>query len=226
MILPWLKSLFTRPEKPDNSGRDERPARPPGGTTSVSSTSPLGKAKHPPEPIPSPVRQVPPVPPVRQVQRLYATTHRQTPNLSRGRIITPTHIILHHTGGSYAGSVSWCLNPASKVSYHCIISRSGKRTILAPPTARTWHAGVSPWQGRKNCNAVSIGLAWEGDTATTPLSEDAILSAVEYLLPLLDKFHIPLSHLLRHADIAPRRKTDCAPLAAAQLHAALQRILK
>ena len=187
----------------------------------MSSDSPaLGKAKHPPEPIPAPV------PPVTAVTRFYQQTTRHTPNISPGRTIHPTHIILHHTGGAYAGSVAWCLNPASKVSYHCIIARSGKRTILAPPTARTWHAGVSQWQGRKNCNDFSIGLAWEGDTATTPLSEDAILSAVEYLLPLLDKFHIPLSHLLRHADIAPRRKTDCAPLAAAQLHAALQRILK
>jgi N-acetyl-anhydromuramyl-L-alanine amidase AmpD len=186
----------------------------------VSSTPPPATGREKPEPIPAPV------PPVSAVTRFYQQTTRHTPNISPGRTIHPTHIILHHTGGAYAGSVAWCLNPASKVSYHCIIARSGKRTILAPPTARTWHAGVSQWQGRKNCNDFSIGLAWEGDTATTPLSEDAILSAVEYLLPLLDKFNIPLSHLLRHADIAPRRKTDCAPLAAAQLHAALQRILK
>ena len=183
----------------------------------MSSTPPPATGREKPEPIPAPVSAV---------TRFYQQTTRHTPNISPGRTIHPTHIILHHTGGAYAGSVAWCLNPASKVSYHCIIARSGKRTILAPPTARTWHAGVSQWQGRKNCNDFSIGLAWEGDTATTPLSEDAILSAVEYLLPLLDKFHIPLSHLLRHADIAPRRKTDCAPLAAAQLHAALQRILK
>ena len=209
MIPSWLKRLLGTPSSP-------------------TAPQPLpGKAKHPPEPIPAPAPTAlrPPLP-VTAATRLYPTTTRQTPNLSRGRIITPTHIILHHTGGSYAGSVSWCLNPASKVSYHCIIARSGKRTILAPPTARTWHAGVSSWQGRKNCNDFSIGLAWEGDTYQTPLSEDAILSAVEYLLPILDKFKIPLSHLLRHADIAPGRKTDCAPLAAAQLHAALQRILK
>ena len=117
------------------------------------------------------------------------------------------------------------MNPASKVSYHCIISRSGKRTVLVLPTQRAWHAGVSSWQGRKDVNSFSIGLAWEGDTATTPLSEDALLSAIEYLLPILEEHQIPLSHILRHADIAPGRKTDCSPFAHRQLVAALRRAL-
>jgi N-acetyl-anhydromuramyl-L-alanine amidase AmpD len=182
-------------------GRDERPARPPA----------------PPAAAPLPVSAV---------TKFYQQTTRHTPNISAGRTIHPTHVILHHTSGAYAGSVAWCLNPASKVSYHCIIARTGKRTILAPPTARTWHAGVSSWQGRRDCNSYCLGLAWEGDTYTTPLSEDAILSAIEYLLPLLDKFDIPLSHILRHADIAPARKNDCSPESHRQLLAALQRILK
>jgi N-acetyl-anhydromuramyl-L-alanine amidase AmpD len=181
-------------------GRDERPARPPA----------------PPAAAPLPVSAV---------TKFYQQTTRRTPNISPGRTIHPTHVILHHTGGAYTGSVAWCLNPASKVSYHCIIARNGKRTILAPPTARTWHAGVSSWQGRRDCNSYCLGLAWEGDTYQTPLSEDAILSAIEYLLPLLDKFDIPLSHILRHADIAPARKNDCSPESHRQLLAALKRAL-
>lgn len=156
--------------------------------------------------------------------KFYPQTHRRTPNISPGRSITPTHVILHHTSGPYAGSVSWCCDPKSKVSYHCIISRSGKRTVLAPPTARTWHAGVSSWQGRKNCNDFSLGLAWEGDTYQTPLSEDAILSAVEYLLPIIEDFDIPLKNILRHEDIAPGRKNDCSPAAHTALLAALRKV--
>jgi AmpD protein len=117
------------------------------------------------------------------------------------------------------------MDPRSAVSYHCIIARNGKRTVLAPPTARAWHAGVSSWQGRRDCNSYCLGLAWEGDTYTTPLSEDAILSAIEYLLPLLDQFDIPLTHIVRHADIAPGRKDDCSPAAQSALLAALQKIL-
>jgi N-acetyl-anhydromuramyl-L-alanine amidase AmpD len=155
--------------------------------------------------------------------KFYQQTNKRTPNISAGRVIKPTHIILHHTSGAYAGSVAWCMNPQSKVSYHCIIARNGKRTVLALPTQRTWHAGVSQWQGRKDVNSFSIGLAWEGDTNETPLSEDAILSAVEYLLPILEEYHIPLSHLIRHADIAPGRKNDCSKQAQAALLAALNR---
>jgi N-acetyl-anhydromuramyl-L-alanine amidase AmpD len=157
--------------------------------------------------------------------RYYPQTNRKTPNVSAGRVIKPTHIVLHHSSGAYAGSVSWCMDPVSKVSYHCIVARNGKRTVLATPSQRTWHAGVSSWQGRKDANSFSIGLAWEGDTYQVPLSEDAILSAVEYLLPLLDEYHIPLSNIIRHADIAPGRKDDCSPAAQAALIAALNRVL-
>jgi len=115
------------------------------------------------------------------------------------------------------------MDPVSKVSYHCIIARNGKRTVLALPNQRTWHAGVSSWQGRKDANTFSVGMAWEGDTYQMPLSEDAILSAVEYLLPILDEYHIPLSNIIRHADIAPGRKDDCSPAAHAALLAALNR---
>ena len=198
MILAWLSRLL---------GRDGSPSRP----------KPVTPA--PAQPATAPL-------PVTAVTRLYPQTNRRTPNISVGRTIRPTHIVLHHTSGAYAGSVSWCMDPRSAVSYHCIIARTGKRTVLAPPTARTWHAGVSFWQGRRDCNSYSLGLAWEGDTYATPLSEDAILSAVEYLLPILDQFDIPITHIIRHADISPGRKNDCAPSAQSALLAALQKILK
>ena len=157
--------------------------------------------------------------------KYYQQTIKRTPNISAGRVIKPTHIVLHHTSGAYAGSVSWCSDPVSKVSYHCIIARNGKRTVLALPSQRTWHAGVSSWQGRKDVNSFSIGLAWEGDTYQTPLSEDALLSAVEYLLPILRENNIPLANILRHADISPGRKNDCSPAAHAALLAALNKVL-
>jgi len=186
-------------------------------------------AQPPAAPAPEPAKSKPagtPLSPTASAPvRYYPQSNRKTPNVSAGRVIKPTHIVLHHSSGAYAGSVSWCMDPISKVSYHCIVARNGKRTVLATPSQRTWHAGVSSWQGRKDANSFSIGMAWEGDTYTTPLSEDAILSAVEYLLPLLDEYHIPLSNIIRHADIAPGRKDDCSPAAQAALIAALNRVL-
>jgi N-acetyl-anhydromuramyl-L-alanine amidase AmpD len=186
---------------------------------------PMAQPPAAPEPAKSKPAGAPSSPTASAPVRYYPQSNRKTPNVSAGRVIKPTHIVLHHTSGAYAGSVSWCMDPISKVSYHCIIARNGKRTVLATPSQRTWHAGVSSWQGRKDANSFSIGMAWEGDTYTTPLSEDAILSAVEYLLPLLDEYHIPLSNIIRHADIAPGRKDDCSPAAHAALIAALNRVL-
>jgi N-acetyl-anhydromuramyl-L-alanine amidase AmpD len=125
-------------------------------------------AQPPAEPAPAPAKSKPagsPSSPTASAPiRYYPQSNRKTPNVSAGRVIKPTHIVLHHTSGAYAGSVSWCLDPISKVSYHCIVARNGKRTVLATPSQRTWHAGVSSWQGRKDANSFSIGMAWEGDT--------------------------------------------------------------
>ena len=200
MLLDLIRSIFGTTA----AGRDGSPSRPP--------TAPTGTPTSPSAPL-------------APATKFYPQTNRRTPNISSGRNITPTHIILHHTSGAYAGSVSWCLDPISKVSYHCIIARNGKRTILAQPHQRTWHAGVSSWGGRKNCNDFCLGLAWEGDTYQTPLSEDAILSAIEYLLPILEDHRIPLSNLIRHADVAPRRKNDCSRAAQAALLSALRKVL-
>jgi N-acetyl-anhydromuramyl-L-alanine amidase AmpD len=178
-----------------------------------------------PAPAPKPAKPAKTSGLLKPEPKYYQQTNKRTPNISAGRVIKPTHVILHHTSGAYAGSVSWCSDPASKVSYHCIIARNGKRTALALPTQRTWHAGVSSWQGRKDVNSFSIGMAWEGDTYTTPLSEDALLSAVEYLLPIIRENNIPLANILRHADVSPGRKNDCSPAAHAALLAALNRVL-
>jgi N-acetyl-anhydromuramyl-L-alanine amidase AmpD len=193
----------------------------------------LPKPAQSPAPAPEPKPAKPaakpakpsPKPKIEAIGKYYQQTNKHSPNVSKGRVIKPTHIVLHHTSGAYAGSVAWCLNPASRVSYHCIIARNGKRTVLALPTQRTWHAGVSSWQGRMDANSFSVGLAWEGDTYQTPLSEDALLSAVEYLLLIMDEHHIPLSNILRHADVAPGRKTECSPAAHSALLAALNKVL-
>ena len=184
---------------------------------------PMAQPPAEPEPAKSKPAGTPSSPTATPPVRFYPQSNRKTQNVSAGRVIKPTHIVLHHSSGAYAGSVSWCLDPVSKVSYHCIVARNGKRTVLATPSQRTWHAGVSSWQGRKDANTYSIGMAWEGYTYQTPLSEDAILSAVEYLLPILDEYHIPLANIIRHADVSPGRKDDCSPAAHAALLAALNR---
>ena len=152
----------------------------------------------------------------------YPETRLTTPNKSQ-RKIKPEAIVLHHSGGSYNGGVSWIRNPASKVSYHCLVARDGKRAVFGEDTDRTWHAGVSKWKGRKDLNSWSIGVSWEGDTYTYPLGEDAIESALDYIVPRMKKWGIPVNMVLDHRIVSEPRKNDIAPI---QYGVFIERLIK
>jgi N-acetyl-anhydromuramyl-L-alanine amidase AmpD len=147
----------------------------------------------------------------RQVKPKYKEVSRQTPNFSKGKIMTPKAVVLHHTSGSYAGSVDWCMRPESMVSYHCIIKRDGERTILAGDNQRAWHAGKSFWRGRPDLNSWSLGLAFEGDTYKEPLSKEMIESAIEYLVPRMKKLSLTIKDVTDHRTVSPNRKNDLKP---------------
>ncbi len=144
-----------------------------------------------------------------------------TPNVSRGKRIKPQAIVLHHTSGSYAGSVAWCMNPASRVSYHCIVAKDGRRSTLADPDERTWHAGVSSWRGKRDLNSWSIGAAFEGDTYKRPLGEDEMASMAEYLAPLMKLYRLTLDDVTDHRTVSPGRKDDLNPTEFARFKAYL-----
>lgn len=132
-----------------------------------------------------------------------------SPNVSSGRKISPKFIVLHHTSGNYEGSVSWCLNPQSKVSYHYIIDpKDGSRTQLVWDTRRAWHAGVSSWKRYSNLNSHSIGIAFDRDTNTRTPSETEIDSCAHKCIYLMRKFVLGIDAIITHAMISPNRKND------------------
>ncbi len=52
--------------------------------------------------------------------------------------------VIHYTaGGSASGTVSWFLNPTSKVSSHFVGDRDGSFTQTVPLDKAAWHAGIS-----------------------------------------------------------------------------------
>lgn len=156
--------------------------------------------------------------------KIYDEKRLDTPNKQSNRI-RPAAIILHHSDGSYRGGVEWIMLPASKVSYHVLIARDGRRTVFGDDTDRMWHAGVSEWQGRKDLNSWSLGVSWEGNTYTIPLGEDAMNSAIEYLVPRMKKWNIPMSMVLTHQQVAPTRKTDISAADAARFKTRLKSAL-
>lgn len=149
-------------------------------------------------------------PSIKPKARKYPEKILNTPNVSKGRRIKPQAVVLHHTAGSYAGSVSWCMDPISKVSYHAIAGKDGKRTVLADPDERTWHAGVSSWRGKRDLNSWAIGAAFEGDTNTRQLGEPEMASMAEYLVPLMKRYGLTLADVTDHRTVSPGRKDDLA----------------
>jgi N-acetylmuramoyl-L-alanine amidase len=113
------------------------------------------------------------------------------------------------------------MNPASRVSYHCIVAKDGKRTVLADPDERPWHAGKSGWRGRNDLNSWSIGAAFEGDTNTRQLGEAEMASMAEYLVPLMKQYNLALGDVTDHRSVSPGRKDDLNPVELARFKAYL-----
>jgi len=95
-----------------------------------------------------------------------------------------------------------------RVSAHCLIERGGEITQFVPFNKRAWHAGVSSFQGRSNCNDFSIGIELEGtdDTPYTDMQYSVLVELSKYLL--VNYPGITLDGIVGHSDIAPGRKTD------------------
>ncbi len=82
---------------------------------------------------------------------------KESPN--RSGTINPKYLIIHYTAGSSAaGSISWFMNKASKVSAHIVIARDGTITQLVPFNIKAWHAGSSRWAGLEGMNNYTIGI--------------------------------------------------------------------
>ncbi len=98
-----------------------------------------------------------------------------------------------------------------KVSAHCLIERNGKISQFVSFDDRAWHAGVSCWLDRENCNDFSIGIELEGCDEDT--FEPAQYQALAQLVIALRKQYPAISEpaLCGHSDIAPGRKTDPGP---------------
>ncbi|MDK9701819.1 MAG: 1,6-anhydro-N-acetylmuramyl-L-alanine amidase AmpD [Sulfuritalea sp.] len=95
-----------------------------------------------------------------------------------------------------------------RVSAHFLVRRDGELVQFVPCSRRAWHAGVSSWLGRENCNDFSIGIELEG-CDRLPF-EDAQYRTLDRLLADLSR-HYSLDAVVGHSDIAPGRKTDPGP---------------
>ena len=95
-----------------------------------------------------------------------------------------------------------------RVSAHCFINREGEVIQCVNLLHRAWHAGVSVFAGRENCNDYSIGIELEGtdDVAYSPQQYQALAALTGSIMASFPA--ISRRRIVGHSDIAPGRKTD------------------
>lgn len=93
------------------------------------------------------------------------------------------------------------------VASHLFIRRDGTLHQYVPFHKRAWHAGVSSFQGREQCNDFSIGIELEG-TDSGQFTDEQYEQLIRTCKLLRTQYDIPVDHIVGHSDIAPGRKTD------------------
>ena len=92
-----------------------------------------------------------------------------------------------------------------RVSAHFLVRRDGSVVQFVSCDERAWHAGVSRWRGRENCNDWSIGIEIEG-------LEGHRFAARQYrvvaglLQDVITRY--PVDDVVGHEHVAPGRKHD------------------
>lgn len=97
-----------------------------------------------------------------------------------------------------------------RVTAHCLIRRDGELVQYVSFEQRAWHAGVSQFDGRDNCNDFSIGIELEG-TDTLPYTDAQYATLQQVSTLLLQHYPLTPERITGHSDIAPERKTDPGP---------------
>jgi AmpD protein len=98
-----------------------------------------------------------------------------------------------------------------QVSAHFFIERDGAVTQFVSCNERAWHAGLSRFAERENCNDFSLGIELEG-TDDLPFTAAQYAALIELARQLQAAYPaITVERICGHSDIAPGRKTDPGP---------------
>ena len=92
-----------------------------------------------------------------------------------------------------------------EVSSHFYVRRNGELWQFVSCDDRAWHAGVSSWRGRENCNDYSIGIELEG-LEGQPFEEPQYETLASLCAAIAQ--HFPVGHIAGHEHVAPGRKQD------------------
>lgn len=144
-------------------------------------------------------------------------TSTRSPNFSSRSGAKISLIVLHATVGSFASSIDWLCNPASRASINYLIDRNGTIYQLVPDSEAAWHAGRSAHHGMDSgaIQHASIGIELVNKNSGHDPYPLAQLESCRLLCrDRIARYAIARGDVVRHLDIAvPKgRKTDPAGL--------------
>lgn len=111
----------------------------------------------------------------------------------------------------FSNTLDWAADPyfeairGIEVSAHFFLRRDGVLWQCVGCDARAWHAGVSCYRNRSNCNDDSIGIELEGLEGEA--FEPAQYRRLAWLCSAIARRY-PIAHIAGHEHIAPGRKRD------------------
>jgi AmpD protein len=159
----------------------------------------------------------------RHARRCVSPHHNARPLLEGAALQRPVLAVIHSISlpaGQYGqGHVQrlFCghLNPQAhpsfeslrglRVSAHFLVSRGGGVTQFVSCERRAWHAGLSSWKGRDDCNDYSVGIELEGLEGLT--FTPAQYRALSRLLRAMRRQY-GVREVVGHEHVAPGRKRD------------------
>jgi N-acetyl-anhydromuramyl-L-alanine amidase AmpD len=141
---------------------------------------------------------------------------KKTPNFWIGRKgYRPEGVVIHIMDGTLVGTDSWFANPASQVSAHYGVGRTGEVHQYVKEEDTAWHAGrvdAPVWKLIKpniNPNLYTVGIEHEGkpdDVWTDAMKQ----SSAELVREICQRWQIPIdrNHIVGHFEIFSK-KPNC-----------------
>ncbi len=132
-------------------------------------------------------------------QKQYRVVTYPSTNYEQKKRNSVEGVVLHHTAVATVEETIDVLNNSPRgVGAHVVIDYDGTRYIMCAADIITYHAGPSALHGRESCNQFCVGVEFVGNTLSKPLTDDQILSGIEYLKPIIAKYHIPMENIVTH----------------------------
>lgn len=141
---------------------------------------------------------------------------KKSPNFWAGRKgYRPEGVVIHIMDGTLVGTDSWFANPASQVSAHYGVGRTGEVHQYVKEEDTAWHAGrvdAPAWRLIKpnvNPNLYTVGIEHEGkadDVWTDAMKQ----SSAELVREICQRWQIPIdrNHIVGHFEIFSK-KPNC-----------------